>query len=592
MTQTSVRVRVRWRAQHVGLVVARQGLRLIHPMTLLRAAYAVVRGLARAAGLLFGFLRGHDIADVRARSPLHWQDAVRTRVRAARVAAVIAIGLAVWLWARYPVAAYLLLGALLVGMFLLGRGDRVLVDAPELASILPQELVVRQSVVDAGLARDIEQVALKAPIQRAGDAWTTRVELPSGQTYRKAVARRAEWASALGVSVIQLDLLPVQSSERLVDVWCADRDPYGRKPVVSPLVRHPRPVDLWQPVRVGLDARGLEVKVLLPFGGVLVGGLPRYGKTVSANNLLAAVTLDVHAQLWLADGKGLDSRPLLPLAHRTATRDPHTLLQLLVELDQEKNRRYDRLAELGLDQLSREVCHAEMPLIVLWIDELRHYTDCPDKTLAREICSYLIELASVGPAAGITPVLATQRPSSEVVPTDLRDLIPMRWALRCGTAASSDMVLGQGAASKGANAAELPPEHKGVSILIGAISRSVTLRSDLLNLDGLTAVCQYATELRRAAGVLVGQAGRAGTPPILGAMLAAMLAGEGIDRMPTAALLAVLQDANPGQWTGWDGTALAREVRRYGLKPRQLGGDGNPRGYRLDDVQEAIRRAA
>jgi len=177
------------------------------------------------------------------------------------------------------------------------------------------------------------------------------------------------------------------------------------------------------------------VLMALVFSGVLIGGLPRMGKTVSANNLLAHVLLDPHAQLVMADGKGLDSQPYRHLALRVVGRDPDELVDLLVEMEHEMEQRLELLAALGLDKLSKEAAASDRRLAprVLWIDELRHYTDAPVKATARLIGSKLVELASVGPATGITPLLATQRPSAEVVPTDLRDLIPTRWALPCST---------------------------------------------------------------------------------------------------------------------------------------------------------------
>ncbi|HSV65238.1 MAG TPA: hypothetical protein VLJ59_04915 [Mycobacteriales bacterium] len=41
-------------------------------------------------------------------------------------------------------------------------------------------------------------------------------------------------------------------------------------------------------------------------------------------------------------------------------------------------------------------------------------------------------------------VAATQRPSADIVPTSLRDLFGYRWAFRCSTDASSEVILGHG----------------------------------------------------------------------------------------------------------------------------------------------------
>ena len=66
-----------------------------------------------------------------------------------------------------------------------------------------------------------------------------------------------------------------------------------------------------------------------------------------------------------------------------------------------------------------------------------------------------------GPAAGVIIILATQRPSHQIIDPSMRDLFAYRWAFRCTTDASSDAVLGQGWASEGYTAADIDPLARG-----------------------------------------------------------------------------------------------------------------------------------
>ena len=59
------------------------------------------------------------------------------------------------------------------------------------------------------------------------------------------------------------------------------------------------------------------------------------------------------------------------------------------------------------------------------------------------------DLVARGRAAGVIIILATQRPSHQVIDPSMRDLFGYRWAFRCTTDCSSDTVLGQGWASRG-----------------------------------------------------------------------------------------------------------------------------------------------
>ncbi|MEO3929964.1 FtsK/SpoIIIE domain-containing protein [Micromonosporaceae bacterium B7E4] len=581
---------VRWLARRAGVSALRQAIRVGHPLTVGRALWAVLRGLGRSLVLLAGYIRGTDLADLRVKHPAKHLEVRKDRHRIVAVVVLVtlaALGLLAWRW---PAATCLVGAGLLAGLFALGRKGKVMVDPPKLDAA-PMEELVRQAFVDAGLAKSIDLVRVLAPgVQRDKAAWTATVELPSGKTSRKAQAKRPELASAFEVGTIQLDLLKVAGNERRLKVWCADGDPWSGKPVASPLVRRLGPFDLWRPegVPLGEDARRHEVAVPVVFSGLLVGGLPRFGKTVLANNVLVAAMLDVHCRISLADGKGLDSAPIVPLAHRVANHTPASLIDLLDEMLEEMYRRIAVLQRLGMVKLSREVCHDGNPLELLWIDELAVFTANADKRAAGIITAKLRDLASVGPALGVIPLLCTQRPSSTVVDPDLRDNIPTRAALRCSTWQTSNTVLGDGAATQGYNAAELGDEHRGVVILRQGPGGQ-TIRSYFVDVDDVRKVARYATDLRRRHGVLSDPTTRA-VPAILAAMHRAMEAGEGVDRMPTAALLDVLRAADPVQWGDLDPTSLANLVRPHGLGPKQLGGEGNPRGYRLDDLQAAIDR--
>ena len=91
---------------------------------------------------------------------------------------------------------------------------------------------------------------------------------------------------------------------------------------------------------------------------------------------------------------------------------------------------------------------------------------------------------------------ATQRPSSDIIPTSLRDLFAWRFAGRCTTNSSSDIVLGQGWAQLGWSANTIAPTNPGVGLLIreGGVPELVKTAY----LDDLTcqAIARYAASIR------------------------------------------------------------------------------------------------
>ena len=114
--------------------------------------------------------------------------------------------------------------------------------------------------------------------------------------------------------------------------------------------------------------------------------------------------------------------------------------------------------------------------IVAVLDELAYFSATVGTKREQEASPSLVrDLVARGRAAGIIVIAATQRPSSDIIPTSLRDLFGYRWAFRCTTDTSSDIVLGHGWASRGYTAAAIAPETKGIGLLLaeGGIPRRI-----------------------------------------------------------------------------------------------------------------------
>jgi hypothetical protein len=95
---------------------------------------------------------------------------------------------------------------------------------------------------------------------------------------------------------------------------------------------------------------------------------------------------------------------------------------------------------------------------MLVVDELAYYSATAGDERQRDTFSVLLrDVVARGRAAGIIPVVATQRPSHDIIPTSLRDLFGYRLAFRCTTETSSDIVLGHGWHARGYGAATVDP---------------------------------------------------------------------------------------------------------------------------------------
>jgi len=101
-----------------------------------------------------------------------------------------------------------------------------------------------------------------------------------------------------------------------------------------------------------------------------------------------------------------------------------------------------------------------------------------------------------GRAAGVIVILATQRPSHQVIDPSLRDLFSYRWAFRCTTDSSSDTVLGHGWASEGYTAAEIDPLARGVGWLLSETGVPRRIKAAYLTDTDITDLAAYAVSLR------------------------------------------------------------------------------------------------
>lgn len=94
-------------------------------------------------------------------------------------------------------------------------------------------------------------------------------------------------------------------------------------------------------------------------------------------------------------------------------------------------------------------------------------------------------------------IVITQRPDSNSVPTELREVASKRACFRVKGQNSSKMVLGDDAVNNGAAPHLLLDGHKGVAVVDeGAEEGHDTLRADVINLDDFRVICERGRDLR------------------------------------------------------------------------------------------------
>jgi S-DNA-T family DNA segregation ATPase FtsK/SpoIIIE len=339
-----------------------------------------------------------------------------------------------------------------------------------------------------------------------GKAWQVVFQLPSGTPAKKALGAREGIANGFGVSVQQVHQTR-GDREDTIHLRVSLKLPFSSKPTRGPLLDAER-VNLWRPIRMGVNLRGEEVVTSWVERSGLFGGEPGSGKSAAANDLLLAAALDPTVRMYLADGKaGADITPFEPIATMFDTDgDPDKLLDILQYMwDVEIKERRALAKEHGSRKLTEAMAAVDprVCLAVLLVDEWSSYGAAADQKTRQEMERLLRLIVQQGRALGIISLAATQKPDSDSVPTGIRDILSIRWAMRCLTPQASDTILGQGYASAGHNAQDILKSQRGVGIYMdGEGAEPELVRGDYYDDDEVAAILGRAYALRQEAGTL------------------------------------------------------------------------------------------
>ena len=256
-------------------------------------------------------------------------------------------------------------------------------------------------------------------------------------------------------------------------------------------------LSIWEPVHLGIDETGRAVRVDLAERNLLVGGEPGAGKSVALNLIVGHAALSLDCRLVLVDGKRVELGAWAESAEQFVGPDIDQANKVLRALREEMDDRYSQLLAAGRRKIMRDGGMA--PVLVVF-DELAYFSaTVGDRKQQGEFVANVRDLVARGRAAGVIVVAATQRPSADIVPTSLRDLFGYRWAFRCSTGASSDVILGHGWAGQGYSAADIDPAARGVGWLIaeGGIPRR--MRAAFLTDDQVRELATVAARRQAAA---------------------------------------------------------------------------------------------
>lgn len=189
---------------------------------------------------------------------------------------------------------------------------------------------------------------------------------------------------------------------------------------------------------------------------VLIAGATGSGKSVCINSLIISILYKYdpeHVRLLMVDPKVVELNVYNGIPHLLipVVTDPKKAAGALNWAVNEMTRRYQSFAEHGVRNIEgfNEIAKKKkdlqsLPYIVIIVDELADLM----MVSANEVEDYIARLAQMARAAGMHLVIATQRPSVDVITGVIKANIPSRISFAVSSAIDSRTILDSGGAEK------------------------------------------------------------------------------------------------------------------------------------------------
>lgn len=212
------------------------------------------------------------------------------------------------------------------------------------------------------------------------------------------------------------------------------------------------------PLALGKDIPGdAQIVDLTKTPHLLIAGATGSGKSVCVNSIICSILFrrrPDEVKMILIDPKIVELKFYNDIPHllTPVITDPKRAFQALQYLIYEMERRYALLDSQGVRDIKsynqkikrRNLATEPLPYIVVVVDEFADLIS----TSGKELESTLARLAAMSRAVGIHLVLATQRPSTDVITGLIKANIPSRIAFMVSSKVDSRIIIDSGGAEK------------------------------------------------------------------------------------------------------------------------------------------------
>ncbi|WP_019010664.1 FtsK/SpoIIIE family DNA translocase [Deinococcus aquatilis] len=273
------------------------------------------------------------------------------------------------------------------------------------------------------------------------------IEPAPGEKISRIANLSNDLARALAVGGVRIEAPVPGKSVIGLEVPNSEREPVTfHQAAASPSFRNTRAK---LPMILGKSIDGeLVVGDLAKMPHLLVAGSTGSGKSVCVNTLITSLLfkyLPHELRFLMIDPKMVELTPYDGIAHlvRSVVTNPVDAAGVLLGAVAHMERRYKMMSQVGAKNLEqynakmRQVGDAELPHLVIIIDELADLMI----TSPKEVESAIMRLAQMARATGMHLILATQRPSVDILTSLIKVNVPARIAFAVSSTHDSRTIL-------------------------------------------------------------------------------------------------------------------------------------------------------
>ena len=228
--------------------------------------------------------------------------------------------------------------------------------------------------------------------------------------------------------------------------------------VIQAALQSPKPLD----VPLGRDISGnVRLCDISKMPHLLIAGSTGSGKSVCINGIITSILMKTkphEVKLMMIDPKMVELNGYNGIPHllTPVVTNPRKAAQALKKVVTEMEKRYEMFAAMGIKNIDGYNAHVAsynvetgeenplLPYIVVIVDELADLM----MVASNEVEDAIIRLAQMARAAGIHMILATQRPSVDVITGIIKANVPSRIAFAVSSGTDSRTIIDSSGAEK------------------------------------------------------------------------------------------------------------------------------------------------